>query len=59
MGMILGTMGLPTDLGSLLAFGFFPFIVGGVVKWLLAASILPLAWRLVKSVDDKRDASAA
>jgi biotin transport system substrate-specific component len=59
MGMILGTMGLPTDLGSLLGFGFYPFIAGGVVKWLLAASILPLAWRLVKSVDDKRDASAA
>lgn len=59
LGMILGTMGLPNDIGALLAAGFYPFIAGGVVKWLLAASILPLAWRLVKSVDDKRDASPA
>lgn len=59
MGMILGTMGLPTDIGSLLAFGFYPFIIGGIVKWLIAASVLPLAWRLVKSIDDKKDAAAA
>lgn len=59
MGMILGTMGLPTDIGSLLGFGFYPFIAGGIVKWLIAASLLPLAWRLVKSVDDKRDAPSA
>ena len=59
MGMILGTMGLPTDIGSLLGFGFYPFIAGGIVKWLLAASLVPLAWRLVKSVDDKRDATPA
>ena len=59
MGMILGTMGLPTDIGSLLGFGFYPFIAGGIVKWLIAASLVPLAWRLVKSVDDKRDATPA
>lgn len=59
LGMILGTMGMPTDIGSLLGFGFYPFIIGGVVKWLIAASLLPLAWRLVKSIDDKRDATAA
>jgi biotin transport system substrate-specific component len=59
LGMILGTMGLANDIGTLLAAGFYPFIAGGVVKWLLAASILPLAWRLVKSVDDKRDANPA
>ena len=59
MGMILGTMGLPTDIGSLLGFGFYPFIAGGIVKWLIAASLVPLAWRLVKSIDDKRDATPA
>ncbi len=57
MGMILGTMGLPTDIASLLGFGFYPFIAGGIVKWLIAASLLPLLWRLVKSIDDKRDAA--
>lgn len=57
MGMILGSMGLPTDIGTLLGFGFYPFVVGGVVKWLIAASVLPLAWKLVQRVDRRGESS--
>lgn len=51
MGFVLGAMGVPNDLGSLLAFGFFPFIVGGIVKWLVAASVMPTLWAVVRRVD--------
>ncbi len=51
MGFVLGAMGVPNDLGSLLAFGFLPFIVGGIVKWLVAASVMPSLWALVRRVD--------
>lgn len=35
------------SLGQALALGFVPFIPGGIVKALLAAALLPAAWRLV------------
>jgi len=34
--------------GKVLAFGLYPFIIGDILKLLLAASILPLGWRLLK-----------
>ncbi|GAB3615479.1 biotin transporter BioY [Okibacterium endophyticum] len=51
MGMILGSLGLPNDFGTLIALGVLPFIVGGIVKWLVAASVLPLAWRGVRAFE--------
>lgn len=48
---------LGTDMNFALAmqYGVTPFIIGGIVKWLLAAALLPLAWRLVRAVE--RDAN--
>ncbi|WP_201516976.1 biotin transporter BioY [Gulosibacter hominis] len=48
---------LGTDMNFALAmqYGVTPFIIGGIVKWLLAAALLPLAWRLVRTVE--RDAN--
>ncbi|GAA3338080.1 biotin transporter BioY [Curtobacterium pusillum] len=43
----LGALGAPNDLQSVLAAGLYPFIVGGIAKALIAAGILPLAWKLV------------
>jgi biotin transporter BioY len=35
--------------GKVLAVGLYPFIIGDTIKLLLAASVLPLGWRLVKT----------
>ncbi|MGN8048664.1 biotin transporter BioY [Curtobacterium sp. 22159] len=43
----LGALGAPNDLQSVLAAGLYPFIVGGIAKALIAAGVLPLAWKLV------------
>ena len=45
MAVVLNSLGIDASLGSVLALGVYPFIVGGVAKWLIAASALPLAWR--------------
>lgn len=47
LAVALGALGLPNDLQSVLAAGLYPFIVGGVAKALIAAGVLPLAWKLV------------
>ncbi|MDO5729509.1 MAG: biotin transporter BioY [Actinomycetaceae bacterium] len=31
--------------------GFTPFIIGGIVKWLIGAAILPSAWTIVHKID--------
>ena len=33
-----------------LALGLFPFIIGDLCKWLLAAALLPSGWRLLHSI---------
>lgn len=40
----LASYGLPNDLNSVLEAGLYPFIVGGIIKSLLAAGIISLAW---------------
>ncbi|QKS14434.1 biotin transporter BioY [Curtobacterium sp. Csp1] len=47
LAVVLGQLGAPNDLQSVLAAGLYPFIVGGVAKALIAAGVLPLAWKLV------------
>ncbi|MBT1677206.1 biotin transporter BioY [Curtobacterium aurantiacum] len=47
LAMALGQLGAPNDLQSVLAAGLYPFIVGGIAKALIAAGILPLAWKAV------------
>ena len=37
------------------AAGFTPFVVGGLVKAVLAGLLLPAAWRLVGAADGRRD----
>lgn len=53
LAMSLGQLGLPNDLQSVLVGGFYPFIIGGLIKAAIAAAILPLAW---KAVEKRRDA---
>lgn len=47
-------VGQPMDFGLAMSYGVTPFILGGIVKWLLAAALLPLAWRGVRALE-RRD----
>lgn len=51
LGMVLGSLGIPNDFPAVMAAGFTPFIVGGVVKWIIAAALLPLLWKGVRALD--------
>ncbi|BDZ50594.1 hypothetical protein GCM10025867_28350 [Frondihabitans sucicola] len=51
LAMSLGQLGLPNGFGDVMAAGFTPFILGGIVKWVIAAGTLPLLWRGVKALD--------
>lgn len=51
LGFVLGTLGARNDVATVLSLGFTPFIVGGIVKWAVAAALLPLAWRAVHAID--------
>ncbi|WIE63467.1 biotin transporter BioY [Curtobacterium sp. MCLR17_036] len=45
LAVALGQLGAPNDVQSVLAAGLYPFILGGVAKALIAAGVLPLAWK--------------
>jgi len=51
----LGNMGYPNDINAVLQAGFYPFIVGGIVKAVLGAGIITAAWALVGRSDRKAD----
>ncbi|MER3390168.1 MAG: biotin transporter BioY [Microcella sp.] len=48
LAVSLGQLGLPNDLGAVLASGFMPFIIGGVIKAAIAAALMPLLWRVAE-----------
>jgi Uncharacterized conserved protein len=54
LGLVLGAMGQPNDIATLMALGFTPFILGGVIKAVIAAGLTPLAWRAVHALDAKK-----
>ncbi|MHA6669381.1 biotin transporter BioY [Homoserinimonas sp. A447] len=54
MAFILGGLGLPNDFATVIALGVVPFIIGGIVKWLIAAMTLPLLWNLINRLDSTR-----
>lgn len=45
LAFALGSLGLPNDIGAVAAAGFVPFVVGDVLKMILAATLLPIAWK--------------
>jgi biotin transport system substrate-specific component len=51
--------GNPVTLDTALSFGLYPFIIGDTVKLLVAAGLLPVAWRLLRRHPDAeaRDAT--
>lgn len=53
MAAIMATvLHLPIDLPTVLSAGLWPFIPGGLVKAALAAVLIPLAWRLVRRIEN-------
>lgn len=44
LAVVLGQFGLPNDLQSVLIAGFYPFIIGGLIKAAIAAALLPALW---------------
>jgi biotin transport system substrate-specific component len=48
---------LDTDLETTLQYGLYPFIVGGIIKALIAAGLLPLAWWGADKLSDERASS--
>jgi biotin transport system substrate-specific component len=45
LAFVLGNLGAANDLTAVAASGLAPFIVGDVLKMILAAALLPLAWK--------------
>lgn len=44
LAVALGQLGLPNDPQSVLISGFYPFIIGGIIKAAIAAALLPALW---------------
>ncbi len=49
LAVALGRLGYPDDLATVFASGFTPFVIGDIVKALIAGALLPAAWLLVKA----------
>ena len=47
LAFVLGNLGVANDLVAVAAAGFVPFIIGDVLKMILAAAVLPLAWKFL------------
>jgi biotin transport system substrate-specific component len=47
----LGNMGYPNDINAVLQAGFYPFILGGIIKAILGAGIITAAWAIVDRSD--------
>lgn len=57
MAFILNVVGGGSfGIGEILAFGLWPFVVGGFVKAAIAAVLIPAAWAGVRAVDRSKDA---
>lgn len=59
LAVALGGYGLPNDLHSVLTAGLYPFIIGGVVKAMLAAGIISLAWNSIARADQRDQSPSA
>ena len=44
-----GVAGKPMSLGTALAVGVLPFLIGDAIKILAAAGLLPATWKLINS----------
>lgn len=54
LAVSLHALGYPSDLESTLVGGFYPFLLGGAVKAVIAAVLLPVAWRGADALAERR-----
>lgn len=47
LAFILGNLGIANDIAAVASAGLVPFIVGDVLKMMLAAALLPIAWKFL------------
>lgn len=47
LAFALGALGVANDFVSVTVVGFAPFVIGDVLKMILAAALLPLAWKFL------------
>lgn len=59
LAAVLGELGLPNDLATVLNAGLTPFLIGEAIKVAIAAGLLPLAWRAVERLRGRGGAPAA
>lgn len=52
IGMIWLAISLGADLQQTLEWGLYPFIIGGIVKAAIAASVIPTLWRLAPKLQN-------
>jgi biotin transport system substrate-specific component len=52
--IVLGHLGIENTFPAVIAVGFTPFIVGGIVKAIIAAAVVPVAWRGIRKLDDDK-----
>ncbi|MCY7412141.1 MAG: biotin transporter BioY [Salinibacterium sp.] len=57
LAVFLGSVGAPNDIQSVLIAGFYPFILGGVIKAILGVAIISTAWLVVASSKKRKDAA--
>ncbi len=55
MAVVLGQLGYDNSFQTVMQLGVYPFILGGVVKALLAAVAIPLVWKGVRALDAKKN----
>ena len=58
LAVALGNLGYPNDVNSVLQAGFYPFIVGGIIKAALGAGIITAAWAGVRASDKRKAANS-
>lgn len=54
LAVVLGALGADNDLATVIALGVTPFLLGGLIKAVIAAGITPLAWRGVAALDSRK-----
>jgi biotin transport system substrate-specific component len=56
LGVTLGIAGYPHDLTTVLTEGLYPFIIGGIVKAIIAAIVIGGSWRIIERRDRRKAA---
>ena len=54
MAVVLRSLALPHDPIVILQLGVVPFLIGGAIKWLIAAALLPAVWHALRQADQRR-----